>query len=107
MTGTASTSRILHDAAAIIHTRGWIQEAYVTPDGFCAAGAIRAVTENYDEIEAAQAVLAKLLRDNGFEDAVDYETQFVKDFELITTWNDAYERTKDEVVRLMRDASIG
>ena len=104
MTGTVSTSRILTEAAAILHTRGWIQGAYSRLDGYCAVGAIRAVTEDYDEIKAAQSALAKTLRENGFEDAFDYETEFIKDFELITNWNDADERTRGEVIQLMRDA---
>lgn len=110
MTGTVSTSRILTEAATILHTRGWIQREYVNLEGYCAIGAIRTVTEDYGEIAAAQAALAKVLRENGVEDTYVYETGsdehrgFIQDFELITNWNDDPFRTKDEVVQAMRDA---
>lgn len=112
--------RILRGAADLIETSGWARFLFETSYGeHCALGAIRKV-DSGATYETAQSVLAtklvaQTLRDQGVEDDPEHDFSYLdpeaaqesRDFDLVTSWNDADERTAEEVVRVLREAGQG
>jgi hypothetical protein len=120
-------SRVLEEAADYIDQHGWVQRHYFdhwtvdTPKA-CASGAIWLVAQLV--VEEMRAVGDSDFSDSGMlrnraEEAI---TQLLKDrdalppgfhpeqldgraFDTVVTWNDEAERTKDQVVQVLRDAA--
>lgn len=117
----SDVKRILREAADLIGTSGWAQHVYEQGDGsFCAVGAIRKVAhgdswQGRNLSEKAQGVLADALREAGVEDPRDYDygvwpdpyAEELRNYNLITEWNDDDQRTADEVIRVLREAGQG
>jgi hypothetical protein len=118
LTGTpADTLRV---AATYLETHGWTQGVFFAgitdlyPPA-CAAGAIRAVVYGYpdDKITPAhpllgcvQAALSTLAESLGLADSVDADWDWFEVVQdTIASWNDATERTLEQVVQALRDAA--
>lgn len=108
--------RIVGEAASLIERLGhekFLMYNMMTGH-YCTVGAIRHVTgTRSDEYTRAVALVAEELRSQGWDDPRDqvYDNVFVdadqelRDYDLVTTWNDDDARTKDEVVQLLREVS--
>ncbi|MDP9224133.1 MAG: hypothetical protein M3P18_09810 [Actinomycetota bacterium] len=85
---------VLDDAADLLERKGWIQEAEKSPEGFCSLGAL-IHTRSLVRWEAA-ARLAKNVTPGASIHLISRS---------ITDWNDAPERTKQEVLDAFRAAA--
>lgn len=96
----------LREAALVLKTRGWIQGRDRNEDGYCLVGAlIQARVVHLDLFpEARQEVL------DAHSEAYNRLYLELADADYndsITGWNDAPERTKDEVVELLERVARG
>lgn len=88
-----TTYEILRKAADVIRERGWHQGDYEGPGGgVCAEGAINVVcngtpNESGETAHKARVVLASFLNN------------------IINSWNDAPDRTVDEVIAALEEAA--
>lgn len=83
------TRDVLRNAAKLIEKHGWVQGCFGDKRlGYCAAGAINHVAPSGAAAGLAKDKLRQLAPDG-----------------LITLWNDAPGRTKDEVVAALRKAA--
>ncbi|NKS33162.1 hypothetical protein GS534_24350 [Rhodococcus hoagii] len=117
----AEARRILRDAAELIDQRGWARFFFETSEGeHCLLGAVRHATDGsiYETRKSALAtrLLAEELRARGFQGDPEQDYEWMadaqyrreaEDFDLATDWNDADDRTREEVVRLLREVGQG
>ncbi|AEV52024.1 hypothetical protein [Rhodococcus phage REQ1] len=118
---TDETGRILREAADLIETKGWARFLFASTHGeHCALGAIREAADGSifetDKSRAATARLAQTLRDRGVEGDPERDYSWLGDsayreesenFDLVTDWNDADDRTAAEVIQALREAGHG
>lgn len=101
---------VLDNAADLIESKGWIQNAYRDANGYCSVGAIMGVfnlvelnqedeahsDEHIDFLtDSAEVALIRKLRDKG---AIGVEAGVIG-------WNDASGRTKQQVLDLFREVA--
>lgn len=79
-------------AAELIEDKGWIQQAPVSPLGYCVTGAIdqasHGLARRGDIVSDARSKLWYVINNNS-----------------ITAWNDTPGRTKEEVLAKLREAA--
>lgn len=88
----AEAAALLEDAADLLEQGGWIKNAYQTSEGYCVVGAIAAAAVSYPLTPTAIHVIAR----SALGDATGVGTMM---------WNDAPERTKQEVLDALRGAA--
>lgn len=98
-TGLQAWQKVLLDAADIIETRGWCQNHYGDEDdGFCAIGAMqRAVGYRAGSIGGAVPMSLTV--------AYEKLQLSLKIGRRVSSWNDASNRTKEEVIQALREAA--
>lgn len=79
------SNQVLLNAATILEERGWIRKFLLTKDGCCVAGAIKLASKNGEEFNEAKKIFKARI-----------------DGEVIGFWNDAPERTLEEVLSKLR-----
>lgn len=93
-----TTCELRLKAAEVIETRGWCQGAHSNSRGqVCALGALAAVVgrDPYDDPLTDEEAAA--LRAMGFK------SHYGPELEPIWKWNDAPDRTKEEVIAKLRE----
>lgn len=117
----AEARRILREASDLIDQRGWARFFFETSEGeHCLLGAVRHATDGsiYETRKSALAtrLLADELRARGVQGDPEQDYDWIsddqyrreaEDFDLTTGWNDAADRTREEVVRLLREVGQG
>ena len=92
-------------AATLIEQRGWCQGAYANGDGFCLAGAVFMAFGIEADLDAWTGEA---------EDAIDAVAGWLnpewdddrESVEVLADWNDNPERTRDEVIALLRGQAV-
>lgn len=90
-----TTSQILTAAADLIEEKGWTQgQDHDSLGRYCAWGAIFAIAKNdiRARMDAGCALYSKAVAES--------------DYGTLALWNDARERTKDEVVAALRKTAL-
>jgi hypothetical protein len=91
-----TAAEILIDAKTVIEKHGWVQKKYGDwAVGFCAVGAIDAVSKIGDGVAKSRAF--DLLREG-------LPSSFTGTTTGLVAWNDSIERTKDEVIAKFNSA---
>jgi hypothetical protein len=85
--------QILNDAAQYLETHGWCQGAMKYKDSVCLFGAIDAVSNCFTKDDSAIAY------------EINYRLRKIIGVRPTPHWNDAPERTKQEVIDMLRKAA--
>lgn len=84
-----STAGVLRAARALLERQGWCQGVYRNMNGsYCAAGALRAVCDDFSTNNSAAVLILRS----------------VPGALLLSDWNDAPERTRDEILEAFSKA---
>lgn len=99
---------LLQDARGLIETKGWIQQTYHNDYGYCLVGAIHeAFKEALNQHKVAAGDVNRLpgRAYNKLQVVIGEQRIAVTSTFWLSVWNDSAERTKEEVLALLDEAS--
>jgi len=97
------TSELACRTIEILEEHGWTKGQFVNPEGqYCLLGAIYTAAHEISESGAAEVWLATPLINKLTDKINNKPFKFLKSKIAMTYWNDQPERTKEEVIELLR-----
>ena len=102
---SSQVAQDLRDAAKILRRDGWIQRTYGTVDGCkCIFGALHYVASDGEHVDESDMYWRDEDRANNAAEAL-AEYLGLEDYASIPIWNDAEDRTEEEVLGALEAAA--